>query len=103
MLIIAQGNSRSQTALTSAFKITPRDNGIFQGLPIISWRKNGLTTALQHCKNSKNAIQWLTSAIWRIILSVRLNVLLYPELAKKQENEETNNTTIIGLGLGLSG
>ena len=27
----------------------------------------------------------------------------YTELAKKQENEETNNTTIIGLGLGLSG
>lgn len=25
----------------------------------------------------------------------------YTELAKKQENEETNNTTIIGLGLGL--
>ena len=42
---------------------------------------------------SQNTILHMTSAIWRI--SAEINVSLYPELAVKQANEDTNLTSIV--------
>ena len=61
------------------------EDGAENGRTIDFVRQRYLMNFCIKIKTSKNTTQQMTTAIWRV--SARLNIPLYPELPKEQENE----------------